>query len=201
MPARFAAAVLLLLPFSAAAAPAGDAKPAAPAQKTRAVIKTSKGTIVARLYPNEAPETVANFVGLATGSKPWTDPRTGEKKTGAPYYDGITFHRVIPNFMAQTGDPLGTGTGGPGYQFKDEFSPKLRFSKAGMLGMANIGPNTNGGQFFITLAPTPWLNDRHTIFGEVLQGQEVVKAITEVATDPHARPNTPITIQSVKFKK
>ncbi len=201
MPVRSAVAALLLVPVLAAAGtPAPKATPA-PAAKTRAILKTSMGTITVRLFPKEAPETVANFMGLATGSKPWTDPRTGQTKKGAPFYDGIIFHRVIPGFMAQTGDPLGTGTGGPGYQFKDEFSPGLRFDKPGILGMANSGPGTNGSQFFITVGPTPHLTNRHTVFGEVLSGLDVVKAITEVARDPNDRPNTPIVIKSVTFKK
>ena len=125
---------------------------------------TSEGNFTARLFDAEAPQTVANFVGLAEGTKEWTDPRGGGK-VKQPYYNGTVFHRVIAGFMIQGGDPLGQGTGGPGYTFNDEFSPKLRHSKAGMLSMANRGPNTNGGQFFITLDQTAWLNDKHSVFG------------------------------------
>ena len=127
---------------------------------------TSEGSFTVRLFDQEAPKTVENFVGLAEGTKEWTDPRTNKKVT-APYYDGVIFHRVINGFMIQSGDPLGQGIGGPGYKFKDEFHPTLRHNKAGILSMANSGPNTNGGQFFITLGPTPHLDDRHSVFGEV----------------------------------
>jgi len=141
-----------------------------------AIFQTSAGSITCRLLEQEAPETVANFVGLATGSKEWTDPRTGEK-TKKPLYDGTIFHRVIPNFMIQGGDPLGTGTGDPGYRFKDEFQSGRRFDKPGLLAMANAGANTNGSQFFITEVPTPHLNNKHTIFGECIQGFELVPKI------------------------
>ena len=141
-----------------------------------AVFQTTAGSITCRLLEKEAPETVANFVGLATGSKEWTDPRTGAKSK-KPLYDGTVFHRVIPNFMIQGGDPLGTGTGDPGYRFKDEFQSGRTFDKPGLLAMANAGPNTNGSQFFITEVPTPHLNNRHTIFGEVVKGFELVPKI------------------------
>jgi peptidyl-prolyl cis-trans isomerase A (cyclophilin A) len=141
-----------------------------------AVFKTSAGDITCRLFEKDAPETVANFVGLATGSKEWTDPRTG-KTTHAKLYDGTVFHRVIPNFMIQGGDPLGTGTGDPGYRFKDEFQSGRKFDKPGLLAMANAGPNTNGSQFFITEVATPHLNNRHTIFGEVVKGFDLVPKI------------------------
>ncbi|HEY6147120.1 MAG TPA: peptidylprolyl isomerase, partial [Thermoanaerobaculia bacterium] len=137
-----------------------------------AIFQTSAGNIVVRLFEKDAPETVANFVGLATGSKEWTDPRGGQK-THAKLYDGTVFHRVIPNFMIQGGDPLGTGTGDPGYKFKDEFQSGRKFDKPGLLAMANAGPNTNGSQFFITEVATPHLNSRHTIFGEVVKGFEL----------------------------
>ena len=126
-----------------------------------------------QLFDQEAPRTVENFIGLAEGTKEWTDPRTGRKAT-APYYNGTIFHRVIDAFMIQGGDPLGQGTGGPGYKFADEFSPKRRHAKAGVLSMANSGPNSNGGQFFITLVATPWLDDKHSVFGEVTEGMDVV---------------------------
>src|SRR5689334_10230586 len=141
-----------------------------------ATIKTSMGDIVVQLFEDKAPKTVANFVDLATGKKEWTDPKTGQK-TKRPLYNGTIFHRVIPDFMIQGGDPLGTGTGGPGYRFEDEINPDLRHSKPGILSMANAGPNTNGSQFFITVKATPWLDGRHTVFGEVVKGQEVVNAI------------------------
>jgi peptidyl-prolyl cis-trans isomerase A (cyclophilin A) len=141
-----------------------------------AIFQTSSGNITVKLFEKDAPETVANFVGLATGSKEWTDPRTGAK-THAKLYDGTNFHRVIPNFMIQGGDPLGTGTGDPGYRFKDEFQSGRKFDKPGLLAMANAGPNTNGSQFFITEVPTPHLNNRHTIFGEVVKGQELIPKI------------------------
>jgi len=141
-----------------------------------AKFQTSAGDITCRLLEKEAPETVANFVGLATGSKEWTDPRTGSKSK-KPLYDGTVFHRVIPNFMIQGGDPLGTGTGDPGYRFKDEFQSGRTFDKPGLLAMANAGPNTNGSQFFITEVPTPHLNNRHTIFGECISGFELVPKI------------------------
>jgi peptidyl-prolyl cis-trans isomerase A (cyclophilin A) len=141
-----------------------------------AIFQTTAGSITCRLLEQEAPETVANFVGLATGSKEWTDPRTGAKSK-KPLYDGTVFHRVIPNFMIQGGDPLGTGTGDPGYRFKDEFQGGRRFDKPGLLAMANAGPNTNGSQFFITEVPVPHLNNKHTIFGECIQGFELVPKI------------------------
>lgn len=164
-----------------------------------AVLETSKGTIEVSLYEKEAPVTVANFVDLATGKKEYIDPKSGQKKK-SNYYDGLIFHRVIPNFMIQGGDPLGTGTGGPGYQFQDEFAPSLKFDGPGYLAMANSGPGTNGSQFFITVAATPWLNNRHTIFGKVTKGQDVVSAISEVPRDPMDRPNTPVTIKKLTFR-
>ena len=141
-----------------------------------AVFQTSRGNIVIKLLEKEAPKTVANFVGLATGKQDWVDPRT-EKKTTAKLYDGTVFHRVIPQFMIQGGDPLGTGRGDPGYRFEDEFQSGRKFDRPGLLAMANAGPNTNGSQFFITEVPTPHLNNRHTIFGEVVKGQDLVPQI------------------------
>jgi peptidyl-prolyl cis-trans isomerase A (cyclophilin A) len=162
---------------------------------------TSEGNFTARLYDAETPNTVANFVGLAEGSKEWTDPRSG-KKVKSPYYNGTVFHRVIDQFMIQGGDPLGQGTGGPGYTFGDEFNPKLRHDRAGILSMANRGPNTNGGQFFITLVPTPWLDDKHTVFGVITDGMDVVKKIGSTATSkPGDRPLKPITIESVTIER
>jgi peptidyl-prolyl cis-trans isomerase A (cyclophilin A) len=141
-----------------------------------AVFKTSRGNLVIKLFEKDAPKTIENFVGLATGKKDWVDPRTGQKSK-AKLYDGTMFHRVIPQFMIQGGDPLGTGTGGPGYKFEDEFQSGRKFDRPGLLAMANAGPNTNGSQFFITEVPTPHLNSRHTIFGEVVKGQELVPQI------------------------
>src|ERR1700745_3061905 len=142
----------------------------------KARFTTSEGAFTVQLFEAETPNTVANFVGLAEGTKEWTDPRTGKKVT-RPFYNGLVFHRVIAGFMIQGGDPLGTGTGGPGYKFGDEFHPKLRHSKAGLLSMANAGPGTNGSQFFITLAPTTWLDNKHTVFGEVVEGMAGVEKI------------------------
>jgi peptidyl-prolyl cis-trans isomerase A (cyclophilin A) len=141
-----------------------------------AVFQTSRGNIVVKLFEKDAPKTVANFVGLATGKQEWVDPRTGQKSK-AKLYDGTVFHRVIPQFMIQGGDPLGSGTGGPGYRFEDEFQSGRQFDKPGLLAMANAGPNTNGSQFFITEVPTPHLNNRHTIFGEVVKGGDLVPQI------------------------
>jgi peptidyl-prolyl cis-trans isomerase A (cyclophilin A) len=149
-----------------------------------ATLETNKGAIRVRLFPDTAPKTVENFVGLATGSRSWQDPKTGAEQQ-RPLYDGTIFHRVIPDFMIQGGDPLGTGTGGPGYSFEDEVSGPHRFDRPGYLAMANAGPNTNGSQFFITQVPTPWLDGKHTIFGEVVDGMEVVDAIA--GSERHAR--------------
>jgi peptidyl-prolyl cis-trans isomerase A (cyclophilin A) len=162
---------------------------------------TSEGNFTARLFDSETPNTVANFTGLADGSKEWTDPRSG-RKVKQPYFNGTVFHRVIDGFMIQGGDPLGQGTGGPGYTFADEFHPKLKHDKAGILSMANRGPNTNGGQFFITLAATPWLDNKHSVFGEITDGMDVVKKIGGTATSkPGDRPVKPITIESVRIEK
>jgi peptidyl-prolyl cis-trans isomerase A (cyclophilin A) len=162
---------------------------------------TSEGNFTIRLFEAEAPNTVANFVGLAEGTKEWSDPKTGQR-VKRPYYDGLIFHRVISDFMIQGGDPLGTGTGGPGYKFADEFHPKARHSKAGILSMANAGPNTNGSQFFITLAPTGWLDNKHTVFGEVTEGMDVVEKIGSTqTTKPGDRPVKPITIQKVTIER
>jgi len=162
---------------------------------------TSEGNFSVRLFDEETPNTVANFTGLADGSKEWTDPRSGWK-VKEPYFNGTVFHRVIDRFMIQGGDPLGQGTGGPGYTFADEFHPKLRHTKAGILSMANRGPNTNGGQFFITLAATPWLDDKHSVFGEVVAGMDVVKKIGGTPTSkPGDRPIKAITVQTVTIEK
>src|ERR1700733_6468807 len=165
-----------------------------------ATLRTSQGTVQVRLFPDHAPKTVANFVELAEGSRDWTDPRTRQAPTGK-LYDGTVFHRVIPRFMIQGGDPLGNGTGGPGYKFGDEIHPDLRFDKPYLLAMANSGPGTNGSQFFITTVPTPWLTGKHTIFGEVIGGADVVDAISRVQTVPGDRPVTDVVLQSVTIQR
>jgi len=175
--------VLLLLASYGIAAESPDKK-----GPLYATLKTSMGDIVIQLFDDKAPKTVANFVGLASGTKEWMDPKTDEK-VKRPLYNGTIFHRVIPGFMIQGGDPRGNGTGGPGYRFEDEFHPDLRHNKAGILSMANAGPNTNGSQFFITHQATPQLDGRHSVFGEVVKGQEVVVAIGDVPRD--AKSNRP----------
>jgi peptidyl-prolyl cis-trans isomerase A (cyclophilin A) len=168
---------------------------------TYAHFKTSEGEIVCRLFENEAPNTVKNFVELAEGTREWTDPRTRQKSNGR-LYDGTIFHRVIPNFMIQGGDPTGTGMGGPGYQFADETkgSPH-KFDKAGKLAMANAGPNTNGSQIFITVAPTDWLTGNHTIFGEVVEGQDIVERISNVPRNRQDRPNKDVVLETVEIER
>jgi peptidyl-prolyl cis-trans isomerase A (cyclophilin A) len=161
---------------------------------------TSEGNFTIRLYDQEAPKTVENFVALAEGTKEWMDPRTNQK-VKKPYYDGVIFHRVIDGFMIQGGDPLGQGIGGPGYTFADEFHPKLRHNKPGILSMANRGPDTNGGQFFITLAPTPHLDDRHSVFGEVVEGLDIVKRIGSTKTAARDRPVNDIVIQKITIER
>jgi peptidyl-prolyl cis-trans isomerase A (cyclophilin A) len=162
---------------------------------------TTEGSFKVRLFDQEAPKTVANFVGLAEGTKEWTHPGTREKMTNAPFYDGIIFHRVIDGFMIQSGDPLGQGIGGPGYKFEDEFHPSLRHTKAGILSMANAGPNTNGSQFFITLGPTPHLDNRHSVFGEVTEGMEIVRRIGSTPTGRQDRPVKDVVINSVTITR
>jgi len=154
-----------------------------------AAFDTTEGKFKVKLFPDKAPNTVANFVGLADGSK-----------TGKPFYDGTTFHRVIPDFMIQGGCPQGTGTGGPGYKFADEFHPSLRHNKAGFLSMANAGPNTNGSQFFVTVAATPWLDNKHSIFGEVVEGYDVVEKISKVPRGAQDRPVKEVKINSVTIQ-
>lgn len=167
---------------------------------TYATLHTTKGDIRLELFDNHAPKTVRNFVGLASGEIEWTHPGTGRKSTD-PLYDGVRFHRVIPQFMVQTGDPLGTGTGGPGYRFADEIHPELVFDRPYLLGMANAGPNSNGSQFFITTVPTPWLNRKHTIFGQVVAGTDVVDAIEAVPTGPGDRPVQDVVITGVTVER
>ena len=165
-------------------------------QTLTATLTTTQGPITVRLFPDHAPKTVRNFTELAEGAKEWTDPRT-QSVSSAKLYDRTIFHRVIPDFMIQGGDPLGTGTGGPGYKFGDEIHPDLSFDRPYLLAMANAGPGTNGSQFFITVAPTPWLNGRHTIFGEVIDGADVVDTISRLKTGPGDRPVEDVVIESV----
>ena len=159
-----------------------------------AIFETSLGNIVVKLFDKEAPKTVENFVSLAEGTKEFTNSMTG-KKEKRNYYDGLIFHRVIPQFMIQGGCPQGDGRGGPGYSFADEFHPSLKHSKAGKLSMANAGPNTNGSQFFITVAPTPHLDNRHTIFGEVVEGQDIADKISKTPRDSMDKPRVPVTMK------
>jgi peptidyl-prolyl cis-trans isomerase A (cyclophilin A) len=183
-------------------APAAAPKPAAPAREPGlyATINTSMGPIVAVLYEKESPITVRNFVALSRGTKPWTDPKTGQKVT-RPLYSGVIFHRVIPGFMIQTGDPLGNGTGDGGLTpIPDEFHPTLKFDKPGRLGMANAGLKTGTCQFFITEVPTPHLDGKHTIFGQVIEGQELVTKIAHVPTT-NEKPNTTIRILNIAIKR
>jgi peptidyl-prolyl cis-trans isomerase A (cyclophilin A) len=201
-------ATLLAVGLSMVWAQTGQEKKPAPAKPAAAQIKlaqppglyvvfdTTMGHIVCRLFPDKAPVTVKNFVGLTNGTKRWYDykEKTWRQRR---YYDGLTFHRVVPDFMIQGGDPMGNGTGGPGYTFKDELSPDLKFDKPGRLAMANGGPNTNGSQFFITVAPTSYLDNLHTIFGEVVDGQDVAEAIAEVPRDADDKPNTPVVMKKV----
>ena len=165
-----------------------------------ATFQTNQGTIVCELYDKEAPVTVKNFTDLAEGTKEWTDPTTKAKKKGR-YFDGTQFHRVIPDFMIQGGDPTATGTGGPGYQFQDEFTPKLRFDKPGRLAMANAGPGTNGSQFFITEVKTEFLDDKHTIFGSVIEGMDVVKKIARVPRNRSDKPNEAVVIEKLTIER
>lgn len=184
--ALFLIGLLFILPTE------GKAKGA----KMYATIDTTMGVIVCELYADKTPLTVKNFVGLAKGGQPWMDPKTDEiVKT--PLYNGTIFHRVIPNFMIQGGDPEGNGTGGPGYQFEDEFVKDLKFDKVGRLAMANSGPGTNGSQFFITVAKAPWLNNLHTIFGQVIKGQDVVDSIANAPRGVNDRPDKDIVINSL----
>lgn len=165
-----------------------------------AKFETTLGNFTIELFEDKVPNTVGIFVGLADGSLEWTHPGTREKHK-KPYYDGIIFHRVIDGFMIQGGDPLGKGYGGPGFQFADEFHPELRHDKAGILSMANAGPNTNGSQFFITLGPTPHLDRRHSVFGQVVDGLDVVKMIGRVKVDGQDRPTTPVVMQKVTIER
>ncbi|MEU5943023.1 peptidylprolyl isomerase [Micromonospora sp. NPDC047548] len=172
------------------------------AEAVYATLHTNAGPIRLELFPNHAPKTVRNFVDLAEGNQEYTDPRTGQPGSG-PYYDGTISHRVISGFMIQMGDPTGTGRGGPGYKFGDEFHPELRFDRPYLLAMANAGPGTNGSQFFITVSPTPHLNNRHTIFGQVADEQsvKVVDAIANTPTGPSDRPLQDVVIERVEIER
>ena len=172
------------------------------AEDLHATLQTNHGDVVIKLFPDQAPKTVENFVGLAEGKKEWTDPTSGDK-TKQPFYDGLTFHRVIPGFMIQGGCPRGDGRGGPGYSFKDEFHPDLTFNRPYLLAMANSGPGTNGSQFFITVGPTPHLNNKHTIFGEVAdqESRDVVDAIARTRTGRGDRPVDPVVISGVEVER
>ena len=165
-----------------------------------AEITTPRGVVTCELFFQKTPLTVANFVGLAEGTKEFKDPRTGQK-IKRPFYDGLAFHRVIPEFMIQGGCPLGTGTGDPGYRFADEFHPSLKHDKAGKLSMANAGPNTNGSQFFITVAPTSWLDKKHAIFGEVVEGLDVAVKISELPRGANDKPKEAVILKSVKIER
>jgi peptidyl-prolyl cis-trans isomerase A (cyclophilin A) len=167
---------------------------------TYAHFETTLGNFKVELFEDKTPNTVANFVGLAEGTKEWTHPKTREKHK-KPYYDGILFHRVIQGFVIQGGDPLGEGYGGPGYQVADEFHPELRHDRAGILSMANAGPNTNGSQFFITLGPTPHLDRKHSVFGAVVEGMDVIKKIGAVQVGRNDRPVTPVEMKRVTIER
>lgn len=181
----------------------GFADPTVPATRAPgvyAVFETNQGRFVCHLFEDKAPRTVANFVGLATGTKEFRDARAGEK-VKRPFYDGLTFHRVIPSFMIQGGCPRGDGTGDPGYSFADEFHPDLKHDRAGILSMANAGPNTNGSQFFITVAPTPWLDGHHTVFGCVVEGQDLVEKISRLPRNRMDRPTQEVVIQRLTIER
>ena len=194
----------LLVLFAALSLPLfADERPLGQASgEPTAVFRTTMGTLRCKLFPKEAPKTVANFIGLADGTRDWRDPATGNTNHRVPLYNGTIFHRVIPDFMIQGGDPLGTGTGDPGYQFADEIVPSLTFDRPGRLAMANAGPNTNGSQFFITEKPTPWLNGHHTIFGQCDDATvELVKKIARVPTGPNNKPLTPVRIEKIVIER
>ncbi|HSC77929.1 MAG TPA: peptidylprolyl isomerase [Candidatus Acidoferrales bacterium] len=165
-----------------------------------AILETSMGRMVCRLFADKAPRTVENFIELAEGRKEWTDPNTNEY-VKRPFYNGLAFHRVIPDFMIQGGCPLGNGTGGPGYEFEDEFHKDLKHDSPGVLSMANAGPDTNGSQFFVTVAATPWLDNRHSVFGKIVEGLEVAVKISQVARDRNDKPRTPVVLEKVTIER
>ncbi|HEX4807745.1 MAG TPA: peptidylprolyl isomerase [Bryobacteraceae bacterium] len=199
-------AAILLIAQSAAppvhhtTAPAAPPVPLPAEPGTYAVFYTSMGNVVCKLFDKDAPKTVANFIGLASGTKSWTDPTTGKLKR-VPLYSGTTFHRVIPDFMIQGGDPTATGMGQPGYKFDNEISPNHSFDKPGILAMANSGPNTNGSQFFITTSPQQRLDGNYSIFGEVVSGQDIVDAISKVPTGEADKPITPVKLIRIAIRK
>jgi peptidyl-prolyl cis-trans isomerase A (cyclophilin A) len=201
-PAVFAIAQQSTPPTELPDTPTSQAPPVVEPTGPMAVLDTSMGRITCKLFDKQAPLAVANFIGLAEGTKPWTDPVTRKKMKGKPFYNGTTFHRVIPEFMIQGGDPTGTGTGDPGYMFADEFDPNLNFDVPGRMAMANSGPDTNGSQFFITEVPTTHLNQKHTIFGQCDQPSiAVVSAIARVQRDPDDKPLQPVTLNKVTIVK
>jgi len=178
-----------------------DITPRETADTIHATFKTNNGDFKIQLFHKRAPKTVQNFIDLAEGTQEWQHPRTGATKKNAPYYNGLSFHRIIDGFMIQGGCPAGNGRGGPGYRFADEFHPELRHDDFGVLSMANAGPSTNGSQFFITLGPTPHLDDRHAVFGKVVEGVDVVGAIGSVATGPGDKPLQPVKIETVTIER
>jgi peptidyl-prolyl cis-trans isomerase A (cyclophilin A) len=201
-PAVFAIAQQSTPPTELPDTPTSQAPPVVEPTGPTAVLDTSMGRITCRLFDKQAPLAVANFIALAEGTKPWTDPVTRKKVKAKPFYNGTTFHRVIPEFMIQGGDPTGTGTGDPGYMFADEFDPNLNFDVPGRMAMANSGPDTNGSQFFITEVPTTHLNQKHTIFGQCDQpSMAVVSAIARVQRDPDDKPLQPVTLNKVTIVK
>jgi peptidyl-prolyl cis-trans isomerase A (cyclophilin A) len=191
--------IAVILFMFTASLPAGEAKKKTLKDGTYAIFDTSMGKIVCRLFTERAPKTTGNFIGLIEGTKAWKDPKTG-KFVKRPFYDGLTFHRVIPNFMIQAGCPLGNGMGGPGFKFKDEFHPALKHYKPGILSMANSGRNTNGSQFFITEVPTPHLDAKHSVFGEVVEGMNIVRSIARVESKRN-KPLKPVIMKKVTIER
>lgn len=197
--------VSFLVVFSVSAFAAGTGKAAAKSETKKgkdmfAVMETNMGNIKIKLYQEKAPKTVERFVAFAEGTKEWTDPKT-KQKVKKPLFDGTIFHRVIDGFMIQGGDPEGTGRGGPGEEFADEFHPELNHAKPGILSSANRGPNTNGSQFFITLAATPWLDQKHAVFGEVVEGMDIVQKIGKTKTGPGDKPVSDVVLKKVRIER